>query len=169
MKKIVTCGGTFNNLHAGHKEYLDLACEFGDKLIICVSSDSHAKTIKDYAPKPYEKRIEHIQNYLSEQTEILSVQFMPIISQSVLTNDYVSGLLDKTRLTVITPEYLDWMQDINQRRKDIRLPELLILIKPRTIDKEIGNDISSTRIISESATQSLEEKSIREVSTGQGP
>ena len=44
--KVVAVSGYFDPLHVGHLEYLELAAQLGDKLIVIVNNDEQAKLKK---------------------------------------------------------------------------------------------------------------------------
>lgn len=62
MKKetIVAASGYFDPLHAGHVEYLRLAKEQGDKLVVIVNNDKQTIAKKGYEFMPFKERCEII-------------------------------------------------------------------------------------------------------------
>lgn len=62
MKKemIVAASGYFDPLHAGHIEYLRLAKEQGDKLVVIVNNDKQTVAKKGYEFMPFKERCEII-------------------------------------------------------------------------------------------------------------
>src|SRR5574341_1359585 len=63
--RIATIGGTFDTLHPGHKEYIQLAFEYADQLLIYVSSDEYCIGKKKYEVHPYEKRIQELEEFIN--------------------------------------------------------------------------------------------------------
>ncbi|MBU0907250.1 MAG: adenylyltransferase/cytidyltransferase family protein [Nanoarchaeota archaeon] len=62
MKKetIVIASGFFDPLHAGHVEYLRLAKQQGDKLVVIVNNDKQTVLKKGYEFMPFKERMEII-------------------------------------------------------------------------------------------------------------
>lgn len=64
----VAVGGTFDQLHKGHKALLNKAFEVGDRVIIGVTSDSFvSKLDKQHHTAPFENRKRELEAYLTEQ------------------------------------------------------------------------------------------------------
>ena len=55
-EKIVVACGYFDPIHIGHIEYLKLARELGDKLVVIVNNDNQAILKKGFAFMPHEER-----------------------------------------------------------------------------------------------------------------
>ena len=64
----VAVGGTFDQLHKGHKALLNKAFEVGDRVIIGVTSDSFvSKLDKQHYTASFENRKRELEAYLTEQ------------------------------------------------------------------------------------------------------
>ena len=69
MKKFkkVAVGGTFDELHRGHKALLGKAFEVGDKVVIGLSSDEFvSKMGKPHETASYNERRKELEAYLEE-------------------------------------------------------------------------------------------------------
>ena len=54
--KIIVASGYFDPIHIGHIEYLKLAKELGDKLIVIINNDQQAILKKGFVFMPHEER-----------------------------------------------------------------------------------------------------------------
>lgn len=59
-EKVVVASGYFDPLHVGHVEYLRLAKQQGDKLIVIVNNDKQTVAKKGYEFMPFRERCEII-------------------------------------------------------------------------------------------------------------
>ena len=143
MKKFkkVAVGGTFDELHRGHKALLDMAFEVGDKVVIGLSSDAFvSKMGKPHRTATYEERRRELAAFieaseLDGKVEIVSLDdpFGLTISSKGLEALVVSKETEKTA------------QAINQRRRMAGLKPLEIVIV-NMVPAENNTPISTTRI-----------------------
>lgn len=61
---MVATGGTFDNLHLGHKALLSKSFEVGERVVIGVTSDSFARKEGKNPSQAYGERIERLRRYL---------------------------------------------------------------------------------------------------------
>lgn len=67
MFKIVAVGGTFDELHKGHKTLLTIAFKYGENVWIGLCTDEFAKKLrKNHEIAPYENRAEEIMKFLND-------------------------------------------------------------------------------------------------------
>lgn len=88
MKKYrkVAVGGTFDQLHSGHKALLGRAFEAGDKVVIGLTSDSFvAKLKKQHKTAPYQDRQRDLEAYLAEQGWLSRTEIVPLEDSFGLT------------------------------------------------------------------------------------
>src|SRR5450756_2314703 len=81
MKKFkkVAVGGTFDELHRGHKTLLDKAFEVGDKVVIGLSSDEFvSKMGKPHETASYNERRKELKAYLKELGLAERAQIVPL-------------------------------------------------------------------------------------------
>jgi pantetheine-phosphate adenylyltransferase len=65
LYEVVALGGTFDVLHAGHKQLLSQAFRLGDKVLIGVTSDRLVKSLKKKHPvRPFPRRVRDIRAFL---------------------------------------------------------------------------------------------------------
>lgn len=140
-ERIATIGGTFDTLHVGHKEYIRLAFECADRVLIFVSSDNYTAGKKSHGAKPYRIRVQRLNEYLQEIGCEKRSEIRRLETQQDLENQLIREKID---VVVISPEYYDFFLKINHSREVKGLKSFLILIKMRNHLQ--GIDISSTNI-----------------------
>jgi len=57
VRKVVTCNGCFDGLHAGHLFYLGYCAAQGGELVVGINSDHYIKTRKKRVPVRLEDRV----------------------------------------------------------------------------------------------------------------
>lgn len=147
QQRIATIGGTFDTLHAGHKEYIRLAFEFVERVWIYVSTDEHANSRKRYVVQPYEDRVEKLEEYLDQNVESSRYQIRRLRNMDELQRDYLETpeLRENLFLAVVSPEYYDFFQDLNGKREARGLHSFLTLVKRRTLTAD-KRDLSSFEV-----------------------
>jgi len=149
QRHIASVGGTFDTLHPGHKEYLLLAFEFADRVMIYVSSDEYCKNKKQYEVRQYATRVQELKDFLVEHNLQNRCEIRCLYHQDVLIVDYLSNpdLGEKIDMAIIGPEYCDFFRELNCKRKELGMRNFLILIKERVYYKnDSTKDISSFKI-----------------------
>jgi pantetheine-phosphate adenylyltransferase len=136
----VCIGGTFDNLHKGHKKLIDKAIETAGKqgeIFIGVTTGEIIKSKKNV--KPFEKRKETIENYLSHKkiTNIYKIKPIEDIYGPTLDEDFDA--------IIVSPETQLNAEKINIKRKQKRKKPLKIVIIPFVLSDD-GIPISSSRI-----------------------
>jgi pantetheine-phosphate adenylyltransferase len=139
--RCVVVGGTFDNLHKGHKVLLDKAFKLGDKVLIGLTDELFLRD-KIFFDK--------IQSYEERRRNLIS--YIKTINQNI--NFEIIRLQDKYGPSIINPEIdaivvsdetLLTAKEINKIRVENNLPELKIyIIEP--VYAENGQLISSSRI-----------------------
>ena len=143
MKKFrkVAVGGTFDELHRGHKVLLMKAFEIGERVLIGLCTDEFARKLgKPHLTAPYEERLIELKVFLSvlgllEKAEIIPLNdpFGPTLAQSCIEALIVS---EETRATAVK---------INENRRKAGLPPLKI-VTINMVPAENCTPISTTRI-----------------------
>jgi pantetheine-phosphate adenylyltransferase len=136
MKKFkkVAVGGTFDELHRGHKTLLDKAFEVGDKVVIGLSSDKFvSKMGKPHVTAPYNDYLKELG--LAERAEIV-----PLNDPFGLT---ISG--KGLEALVVSQETQQTAEKINEKRQEAGLLPLKI-ITVNMVPAENSTPISTTRI-----------------------
>ena len=143
MKKFrkVAVGGTFDELHRGHKVILMKAFEIGERVMIGLCSDEFAEKLgKPHVTASYEERLKELKTFLnnlvlSGRAEIIPLNdpFGPTLAESCIEALVVS---EETRPTALK---------INEKRRKAGLPALKISTITM-VPAENCTPISTTRI-----------------------
>ncbi len=139
--RTVAVGGTFDQLHRGHKTLLQKAFEVGQKVLIGLCSDEFVGRMKKpHAAAPYDQRIEDLKIFLLihgwlDRAKIVSL------------NDPYGATLSKGRVEalVVSKETEPTADVINDKRKKMSLPPLQIVVI-EMVPSENQGSISTTRI-----------------------
>ena len=143
MKKLnnIAVGGTFDELHRGHKALLTKAFDIGDNVLIGLSSDKFAEKInKPHVVASYEERLKDLKRFLQEQGWSARARVIPLNNPYGVTLE--KGLVDAL---VVSKETESIAVEINKRRKEKNLPPLQIVVIDM-IPSENHEPISTTRI-----------------------
>ena len=145
MKKefrIAGVGGTFDELHKGHRALLMKAFEVADHVMIGLSSDEFIKKMdKPHETAAYDERLNELESFLNKNGLLHRSEIIPI--------DDPSGgvLLSKSPIEVliVSKETELTAHKINEKRKEMKLP-LLKIVVIGMIPSENHVSISTTRI-----------------------
>ena len=143
MKKYpkVAVGGTFDELHRGHKALLARAFEVGEKVIIGLSSDVFvAKMGKPHVTASYTERKKELESFLGEMGLSNKAEIVPLNDPYGLT---IRGK-DLSAL-VVSRETAKTASIINEARQKAGLPSLEI-VAVGMVPAENSTPISTTRI-----------------------
>jgi len=139
--KKVAVGGTFDQLHRGHKALLGKAFKVGDKVVIGLSSDGFvSKMGKPHRTASYEERRRELAAFLAEQGLDARAEIVPLNDPYGLT---ISG--KGLEVIVVSQETAKTARAINQKRQSVGTAPLKI-ITVNMIPAENDCPISTTRI-----------------------
>ena len=140
--KTVGVGGTFDELHKGHRALLMKAFEAGEHVIIGMTSDAFVgKLEKPHVTARYDQRVKELRNFLKEEELPKRTRIIPI-------NDAFGGVLlskNPIEALVVSKETEPTARSINEKRKEKGLPQLEIIIIDM-VPSENHSAISTTRI-----------------------
>ena len=140
--KVVATGGTFDEIHIGHLALLSKAFELGKKVIIGVSSDEFAESVKGKAKitHSYQQRVASLRLVIQRNFGHVNYEI------SKLTTSYGPTVIsDEVDALIASSETSKSGSEINEIRSKKGLKPLAIV----TVDlvrAEDGNPISSSRI-----------------------
>jgi pantetheine-phosphate adenylyltransferase len=137
----VAVGGTFDQLHKGHKALLGKAFEVGDKVAVGITSDSFvAKLGKQHRTASFEDRKRDVLAYLATQGLTDRAEIVPLDDSFGLT--ITNQALDAIVVSQET-ERIAWA--INRKRQSVGNRPLEVVVVTM-IPAENKAPISSTRI-----------------------
>jgi len=143
MKKFrkVAVGGTFDELHKGHRILLVKAFEVGEIVLIGLCTDEFAKKMgKPHVTAPYEARLKELQAFLQKSSLSDKAEIIP------LNDPYGKTITDKCIEALVVSEETEKIAiKINQKRSEAQLPQLKI-ITISMVPAENYKPISTTRI-----------------------
>jgi pantetheine-phosphate adenylyltransferase len=143
MKKFnnVAVGGTFDELHKGHRSLLAKAFEMSERVFIGVCTDDFVKRLnKGHITASYEDRLAELRAYLSVQGVLDRAKIVPL-------NDPYGITLSKgcVEALVVSKETEPIALNINEKRKDLGFTPLQIVVIDMVPSENHGS-ISTTRI-----------------------
>jgi pantetheine-phosphate adenylyltransferase len=139
--KKVAVGGTFDELHRGHKALISKAFEIGEKVIIGLSSDVFASSMdKPHKTASYDERKRELETFLNDSGFARRFEIVP------LDNPYGQTMsLEGLQALVVSQETQKTAEKINEKRQKAGL-SLLELVTVNMIPAENKTPISTTRI-----------------------
>lgn len=137
----VVIGGTFDQLHRGHRRLIERALEVGDRVLIGLTSDDMTKrTLKRRKVADFEDRKRELVEFLRKNNVLDRVQILRI------SDPYGPTLTDGSiEVIVVSHETAERAEEINELRRERGLKPLEIV----TIETVLAEDhvpISTTRI-----------------------
>jgi cytidyltransferase-like protein len=141
MFRKVAVGGTFDELHKGHRSLLVKAFEIGEKVLIGLCTDEFVKKMgKPHVTSSYETRLKELQDFLKKSNLRDKAEIIP------LNDPYGKTLTDKCIEALVVSEETEKITvKINQKRSEKSLP-LLKIVTINMVPAENCKPISTTRI-----------------------
>lgn len=140
--RVVAAGGTFDELHKGHKALLMKAFGVGDQVIIGLTSDDFVdRMAKPHVTASYEERMKELESFLNDQGLLQRAKVIPIddaCGALLLSNSLIEAL-------VVSKETESTALKINEKRTKKGLP-VLTIVTIGMVPSENHNAISTTRI-----------------------
>jgi len=137
----VAVGGTFDELHRGHKVLLEKAFEVGEQVVVGLSSDEFvSKMGKPHQTASYDERLKELLAFIADRRLAGKVEVVPLNDPYGLT---ISG--KGLKALVVSKETERTAEKINEIRKKAGLAPLKI-IAVDMVPAENHAPISTTRI-----------------------
>lgn len=140
--RVVAVGGTFDELHKGHKALLAKAFEIGDQVTVGLASDEFVNRMaKPHITASYKERMKELESFLSDQGLLQRAKVIPIddaCGALLLSNSLIEAL-------VVSKETESTALRINEKRTKKGLP-VLTIVTIGMVPSENHNAISTTRI-----------------------
>lgn len=137
--KLVACGGTFDHLHKGHKEFLRFVSSMGENVIIGLTSDAFVQE-KKADVMPFSIRKKALEHFLGVERILSKVKIVPI--------DTIYGpAIDRNipfDALIVTGDTKKNGDLINLERQKYGLRELPIILMPIILSENMT--ISSSNI-----------------------
>ncbi len=138
--KKVAVGGTFDQLHRGHRALIGKAFEVGEKVVIGLTSDEFvSKMSKPHKTAPYKQRRHELEAFLKEKGVEYRAEIVPL-------NDPMGLMMTKNfDALVVSEETAKVGEAINQKRLHAGSAPLQI-VTVALVPAENSHPISTTRI-----------------------
>jgi len=140
--RVVAVGGTFDELHKGHKALLAKAFEIGDQVTVGLASDEFVNRMaKPHITASYKERMKELESFLSDQGLLQRAKVIPIddaCGALLLSNSPIEAL-------VVSKETESTALKISEKRRTKGLL-MLTIVTIGMIPSENHNAISTTRI-----------------------
>ncbi len=139
--KKVAVGGTFDELHSGHKALLSRAFDVGETVVIGLTSDGFVEQInKPHKTASYEERRLGLEAYLMQKGLVRCAQIVPLAdSYGLLLSDSDIDAL------VVSEETQKIGQIINQKRGTLGYRSIELVVVDM-VSSQNHHPISTTRI-----------------------
>jgi pantetheine-phosphate adenylyltransferase len=138
--KRVATGGTFDHIHAGHRQLLEKSFEVGDEVIIGLTSDEFVARVGKKTEQNYDAREAELRRYVEKNfpgRRYLIAKLYDYFGPGIVDGD-VEAL-------VASPETSSRLELANRLRAEKGFPPLA-LVTIGWVSAEDGRPISSTRI-----------------------
>ena len=139
---LVATGGTFDEIHAGHRELLTRAFGLGRSVLIGVSSDNFAaaKKGKNRLRHRFETRVERLVQFIHDEFGNVNFEIKE------LNDDFGPTSLDRNlQALVVSEETEPKGQEINRIRSSKGF-DPLVIVTVTMLKAEDGRPLSSSRI-----------------------
>lgn len=139
--KNIALGGTFDKFHKGHISFLTFAFSQSENVLIGLTSDEYVSSHKkDSVISPFEKRKKKLVTFLEKKHLLHRATIIPIddvFGPTISINSEIEAL-------IVTEDSMAGGEKINQRRRELGLTKLPLILAP--LEKEEGIVISSSNI-----------------------
>ncbi len=137
MLRKLAVGGTFDCLHAGHRQLLHTAFACGERVVIGITSDRMAGA---KGASCYEARLAELRRFLEEEGYADRAEIIKLEDAhgTAASDPELEGI-------VVTEETLERAREINRVREQRGLRKLEVILVPLLLAED-GKPVSSERI-----------------------
>jgi inosine/xanthosine triphosphatase len=132
-------GGTFNIIHKGHELLFETAFTVGDAVLVGLTSDEFARSIKSVPVQPYFQRKSNLARFLERYGKPFDIIMISDIKGTASTSETIDAI-------VVSPETRANADEINSLRKRNGLKPLKIF-EIKEVKADDARLISSSRIV----------------------
>jgi len=141
----VAVAGTFGPIHDGHRALFETALEFGDEgVVVGLTSDALAAETR-HEPRPVPDFPER-EDRVRAELAALDRWGREVTVRKLASRHGIASTEGDVDALVVSPETMDELPEINDRRRDRGLAPLLGLVVP-FVEAADGERISSTRMV----------------------
>ena len=136
----IAVGGTFDQIHSGHKALLKRAFDTSNLVVVGLTSDEYAASEGKAIDHDFEYRKRQLEEYLTKnypKREHMITKLDARFGQGIFTQNIEA--------IVVSTETLSRVQSANEKRRKLGLHDMKIEIVPMVVAED-GQKISSTRI-----------------------
>ena len=137
---VVVIGGTFDHLHKGHESLILKAFQYGERVIIGITSDEFLRRSGKSGTQPLETRLDKLKDFLIEN-ELIGRSSLIILEDPygpIVRDPTIEGI-------VVSKETLPRAEEANRMRAVKGVPQMTIHVIDYVLASD-GRPISSTRI-----------------------
>ncbi len=136
----IAVGGTFDQIHGGHRTLLKRAFDTSELVIIGLTSDAFAASEGKKLDHSFEFRRNQLSKYLAQNfpgREYTITKLEARFGKGIFTR--------KIEAIAVSTETFPSVRDANDKRRQLGLPEMKVEVVPLVVTQD-GQKISSTRI-----------------------
>lgn len=136
----IILGGTFDVIHKGHRRLLERAFRSADHVMIGLTSETYAQSIRERKVTHYRERERNLEHYIEEVRDGKTYEIFPI-------NDPYGPADEREDVEkiAVSEETREVAQEINEERRRRGLNPLELVVV-ETVKAEDGKRISATRV-----------------------
>ena len=135
----VCIGGTLNVIHVGHELLFETAFSAGDTVLVGLTTDDFARSIKKVPVRPFEERERDLRRFLSRYGRPFDIVSISDPMGTAVDSEDIDAI-------VVSPETRPIAKKINERRRQNGLGPLRVLCI-REVRADDARAVSASRIV----------------------
>mgnify|MGYP001583381055 CR=1 FL=1 len=147
MYQLVAIGGTFDRLHKGHQSFILQAFQYGERIIIGLTSDRYVEEKVKIQKSKVKSQVNTFIDRKKELEKFLQQEGLMGRAEIVEIDDVYGPATGKNEIEalVVTSDTLEGGRKVNKKRRELGLKPLKLLKLPLIIAED-HKKIASTRI-----------------------